>query len=134
MSEQLMNMKILLPYKVFNETGNVKSIVAETSAGSYGLLTQRLDFAASLVPGIFTYETDAGGVHYLALDEGVMIKAGRQVLVSVRNAVEGTDLGKLHEAVEKEFLNQDSEEKNVRSLLAKMESGLMHNLEKLHNE
>ena len=129
-----MNMKILLPYKVFNETGNVKSIVAETSAGSYGLLPQRLDFAASLVPGILTYETEEGGVHYVALDEGVMIKAGAQVLVSVRNAVTGKDLSKLHEAVEKDFLNQDKEEKDNRSLMDKMESGLMHNLEKLHND
>ena len=127
-----MNLKILLPYKVFNETQNVKSIVVETSAGCYGLLPHRLDFAAALVPGILSYEAETGGVHYVAVDEGVMIKAGAQVLVSVRNAVGGTDLGKLHESVDKEFISEDKTEKNVRSVMAKMEAGLMQNLLKLH--
>ncbi len=43
-----MNLKILLPYKVFNETKGVKDIVVETSAGVYGLLPHRLDFAEPL--------------------------------------------------------------------------------------
>lgn len=127
-----MNLKILLPYKIFNETGNVRSITVETSDGSYGLLPHRLDFAAALVPGILSYEAEAGGVHYVAVDEGVIVKTGSEVLVSVRNAVGGTDLGKLHMSVDKEFTNQGKTENNVRSVMAKMEAGLMQNLIKLH--
>ncbi len=101
-----MNLKILLPYKVFNETKGVKDIVVETSAGVYGLLPHRLDFAAALVPGILSYETETGGMHYVAFAEGVVVKkAGAQVLVSVRNAVGGTDLGKLHQRIDKELVN-----------------------------
>jgi len=128
MDQQLMKLKILLPYKVFNETNNVKNIVAETSAGSYGLLPHRLDFAAALVPGIFSYEAETGGIQYVAVDEGVMIKAGIQVLVSVRNAVGGADLGKLHELVDKEFVNLDKTEKDARMVMAKIEGGLMQHL------
>lgn len=126
-----MNLKILLPYKVFIDTKNVKDIVAETSAGSYGLLPHRLDFAAALVPGIFSYETETGGMQYVAVDEGVMIKAGMQVLVSARNAVGGADLGKLHELVDKEFVNIDKTEKDARMVMAKIEGGLMQHLFKL---
>ena len=126
-----MNLKILLPYKVFTETKNVKSIVAETSAGCYGLLPHRLDFAAALVPGIFSYEAETGGIKYVAVDEGVMIKAGLQVLVSVRNAVGGADLGKLHQLADKEFVNIDKTEKDARHVMAKMEGGLMQQLLKL---
>jgi F-type H+-transporting ATPase subunit epsilon len=44
----------------------------------------------------------------VAVDEGVLVKTGMDVLVSVRRAIGGTDLGQLHEAVEKEFLTWTS--------------------------
>lgn len=124
----LMTLKILLPFRVFAEIKNVSRIVMETSEGSYGLLPQRLDCVAALVPGILTYESDR--VHYIAVDEGVMVKAGSEVLVSVRNAIGGTDLGKLHEKVEKEFKQLDEMEKSTRSVISKLETSLMLQLEK----
>ncbi len=127
-----MDLKILLPFKVFAEIKNVKQVTAETNDGSYGFLPQRLDCAAVLVPGIFSYETDA--VHYLAVDVGILVKAGQQVLVSVRNAVGGVELGKLAETVKNQFLNIDQSEKNVRSVLSKLEGGLMDNFRKLREQ
>lgn len=123
-----MNLKVLLPFQIFVEKKGVKRIVAHTLAGSFGLLPRRLDCAAALAPGILTYETEAEGEVYLAVDQGVLVKAGMDVLVSVRNAIGGTDLDKLHEAVQREFLNIDEQEKNVRSVLAKMESGFIRRL------
>ena len=113
-----MDLKILLPFRIFAEIKNVSSIVAETSEGFFGLLPQRLDCVAALVPGIFTYETETKSIHYLAVDEGVLVKAGTQVLVSVRNAIGGADLGRLRESVENEFMKLDDSEKNVRSVMA----------------
>jgi len=134
MEIETMNLKILLPFKIFAEIKNVKRIVLETSDGSYGLLPHRLDCVAALVPGIFTYETEADGVHYLAVDEGILLKAGMAVLASVRNAIGGADLGKLRESVEKEYVTLDEKEKNVRSVMTKMESGLIYRLEKFRKE
>ncbi len=128
-----MNLKILLPFKVFAEIKNVISIVMETQDGSFGLLPQRLDCVAALIPGIFTYETESG-THYLAIDEGLLVKTDKQVLVSVRNAIGGADLGKLHELVEEEFLNQDENEKDLRSVMAKIEVGFMFTLEKFRKK
>ena len=130
----MMDLKILLPFRIFAEIKNVSRIVFDTSEGSYGLLPQRLDCVAALVPGIFTYETEPGGIHYLAIDQGVLVKANTQVLVSIRNAIGGADLGKLHELVEKEFIALDESEKNVRSVMAKMESGFIYSLEKFRKE
>lgn len=127
-----MSLKILLPFRIFLDIENVKNIVAETSGGSYGILPQRLDCVAALVPGIFTYQTDK--VNYLAIDEGVMIKAGTQVVVSVHNAIGGADLGKLHESVEKEFIELGDQEKSVRLVIAKLESGLIQSMEKFRKE
>lgn len=130
----LMNLKILLPFRVFAEKTDVSRIVAETQEGSFGLLPHRRDCVAALVPGILTYENKAEGEAYVAVDEGVLVKTGTNVLVSVRNAVGGTDLGQLQEMVEQEFLNLTEREQGVRSVMAKMESGFIRRLAELHHE
>lgn len=84
-----MNLIILLPFRVFGELTDVLRIVAETQEGSFGLLPNRLDCVAALSPGILTYETHKQGTVYLAVDEGVLVKAGPNVRVSVRHAVVG---------------------------------------------
>jgi F-type H+-transporting ATPase subunit epsilon len=129
-----MNLKILLPFQIFAEKKGVKRIVVNTLKGSFGLLPHRLDCAAALAPGILTYETEADGEVYLAVDQGVLVKTGMDVLISVRNAIGGTDLDKLHEAVKREFLNIDEQEKNVRSVLAKMETGFIRRLMELQHD
>ena len=129
-----MSLKILLPFKVFLEQNEVTNIVMETSEGSFGLLPQRLDCVAALVPGIFMYKTRKGELHYLAVDAGVLVKAGTQVRVSVRNAIGSADLGKLGEMVKKDFSSKDDSEKNARSITAKLESGFMYKFEKFRRQ
>jgi F-type H+-transporting ATPase subunit epsilon len=129
-----MNLRILLPYGVFAEKADVSRVVADTTDGSYGLLPQRLDCVAALVPGILAYETKDGGTVYVGIDQGVLVKAGDQVTVSVRRAIGGADLGKLKDAVERDFLKLDEQERNVRTAVAKMESGLMGRLAEFEND
>ena len=129
-----MNLKVLLPFEVFAEKKEVSRIVAETSVGSFGLLPHRLDCVAALTPGILTYETEAEGEGFVAVDEGVLVKTGPDVLVSVRRAIGGTDLGQLRHSVEQEFLTVDEQEKSVRSTMAKLESGLLRRLVSLEHE
>src|SRR5665811_1557110 len=69
MQPMLMNLKILLPFRIFAEKGGVLRIVAETSEGSFGLLPRRLDCVTALVPGILTYENETEGEVYVAVDE-----------------------------------------------------------------
>ena len=128
-----MNLKVLLPFRVFAEKTGVTRIVAESQEGSFGLLPHRLGCVAALVPGILIYENETEGEVYVAVDEGVLIKAGPEVLVSVRNAIAGTDLRRLREAVEREFLNRDEREQGVRSVLAKMESGFIRRMVSFHH-
>ena len=129
-----MNLKILLPFQVFAEKTGVSRIVAETPEGSFGLLPHRLDCVAALAPGILTYETTADGEVFVAVDEGVIVKAGPDVLVSVRRAMAGADLGQLRDAVEREFLTLDEQEKSVRSVVAKMEGDLIRRMAMLHDD
>ncbi len=69
----------------------------------------------------------------MAVDEGVLVKTGMDVLISVRNAIGGTDLGQLKAAIEKEFLSLNDLEKNARSVMSKMESGFIYRLAEFHH-
>ena len=129
-----MNLKVLLPFQVFADRSGVTRIVAETREGSFGLLPHRLDCVAALAPGILTYATDADGEVYLAVDEGVLVKTGPTVLVSVRRAIGGTDLGQLRAAVEQEFLTLDAQEQGLRSVMARLETGVLRRFMSLQHE
>jgi F-type H+-transporting ATPase subunit epsilon len=129
-----MHLEVLLPSGVFVDRTGVSRIVAETPEGSFGLLPHRRDCVAALAPGILVYQGEAESETYVAVDEGVLVKTGLDVLVSVRDAMGGTDLGQLREAVEREFLRLDSRERNVRSLMAKMEGALIRRLAEFEHE
>lgn len=134
MAPMQMNLKVLLPYGIFADKAGVLRIVAETRAGAFGLLPHRLDCVAALVPGILVYETAAGGEQFVAVDEGVLVKAGTDVLVSVRHAQAGTDLKQLRHQVEEEFLTLDAQEQNLRSVMAKLESGFLRRFASFKHE
>ena len=129
-----MTLKILLPFQIFAEKTGVSRIVAETHDGSFGLLPHRLDCVAAIAPGILTCETEADGEVFVAVDEGVLVKTGPDVLVSVRRALVGKDLGQLREAVTKEFLTLDEEEKSVRTVMTKLETGFLRRFATFQNE
>jgi F-type H+-transporting ATPase subunit epsilon len=128
-----MNLKILLPFQVFAAKTGVSRIVAETRQGSFGLLPHRLDCVAALAPGILAYETPSGGEVFVAVDQGVLVKTGPDVLVSVRRALSGANLSQLRAAVEQEFLTLNEHEQSVRSVLAKMEGDLIRRMVSLNN-
>jgi len=128
-----MKLKVLLPYQVYAEIDGVNRVVVETPQGSFGLLPHRLDCVAALEPGILTYETEATGEVYIAVDEGILVKAGADVLVSVRNAIGGTDLGMLRDAVARDFVNLDENERQVRAVLARLESGFVRHFTEYHH-
>lgn len=129
-----MNLKVLLPFRIFADISGVTRIVAESIQGSFGLLPHRLDCAAALVPGILSYETPAAGTVYLAVDEGVLVKTGAEVLVSVRRAIGALDLAALNQAVKRRFAVLDSQEREVRAAVKKMDAGLLGRLAVFQHE
>lgn len=129
-----MNLKVLLPFRIFIEKAGVVRIVAGTRAGSFGILPHRLDCVAALSPGILVFETETDGETCVAADEGVLIKTGTDVVVSVRNAIGGADLDKLRDAVERNFLHLDEQERSVRSVMAKLESRFIRRFAAFHHE
>jgi len=129
-----MQLKVLLPFRVFAEKREVLRIVAESRSGAFGLLPNRLDCVAALAPGILVYETVAEGEVCLAVDEGVLVKVGSEVLVSVRNAIGGMSLGELRKAVEQAFLVRDTQEQSVHAVMARLEGGFIRRFAALQHE
>ena len=129
-----MQLKILLPYTTFLETSDVLRIVAETNQGSFGLLPNRLDCSAVLTAGIFCYQCINEEEVFIAVDQGVLVKTGSDVLVSVRRAIGHSDLGQLHALVKKEFLVVDEHEKHMQATMVKLETGFLRQLSNFEHQ
>jgi F-type H+-transporting ATPase subunit epsilon len=129
-----MHLKILLPFRVFADVSPVLRVIVETTEGSVGLLPHRLDCVAGLVPGLLEYETEADGIIYVALDQGVLVKTGPDVLISVRRAIAGDDLDQLRQQLEGEFLSLSAEEESARTVMAKLESGFLQRFADLRHD
>lgn len=115
-----MRLKLLLPTHVLVDR-EVAKVVAEAENGVFCLLPRHIDFVAALAPGLLSFTTDSDE-EFAAVDEGVLIKCGPEVLVSTRNAVLGPDLGTLRAAVAQQFRVLDEHEQLTRSALAKLEA------------
>ena len=102
--------------------------MVETLEGSYGILPNRRDCTAALTPGILTYETELGNESYMAIDQGIFVKKGNHVFVSVRHAIQGNGLRQLRNAVKTEFLTLDEKQQEIRFAMDKLESSFLQRL------
>lgn len=122
-----MTLRVLLPEKVVLER-EVRKVIADGENGSFGLLPRHVDYVEPLVPGILSFvpSEDEEEEVFMAVDEGVLVKCGPEVLVSVRNAVVGPELGSLEATVRNRFQRVDEREQAMRTALAKLESEVVH--------
>jgi F-type H+-transporting ATPase subunit epsilon len=126
-----MRLTVLLPTEILVDE-EVAKVVAEAQNGSFCLLPRHIDFVAALVPGLLSFVKTADGIEeFLAVDEGVLVKCGPQVLVSTLQAVRGGELGLLQETVEKTFKVLTDQEKRARTALANLEANLIRRFLKM---
>lgn len=128
-----MNLRIMLPSEVLIETEAAK-IVAEAQNGLFCLLEHHVDFTTALSPGLLSYQTPQGENVLLAMDVGVLVKKGSEVIVSTRNAVRGPDLGHLKSVVEDQYRELDDREKKARAAAARLEADLVRRFMEMKEE
>lgn len=116
-----MRLRVLLPAREVLEA-EVRRIVAEGPDGSFGILPRHRDLTAVLSPGLLLFEERTGGERYVAVDRGTLVKRGSEVIVAVRDAVEGDELSTLRDAVEGRFEVIDERERATRAALAQLEA------------
>jgi F-type H+-transporting ATPase subunit epsilon len=121
-----MKLKVLLPTKILIDREVIK-IVAEAENGSFCILPRHIDFVASLVPGIMSFKS-GDEEEFLAVDEGILVKWGSDVMVSTRNAVLSKNLGALQQTVKEQFRILNEREKKTRSILARLEADFVRSI------
>ncbi|MDJ0569243.1 MAG: F0F1 ATP synthase subunit epsilon [Pleurocapsa sp. MO_192.B19] len=125
-----MKLKVLIPTVVLIDR-EVTKIIAEAENGHFCLLPNHVDFVAALVPGILSFTIKGGEEIFVAVDEGILVKCGAEVLVSTRNAIKGKDLETLKQTVAEQFRVLDEKEKLTRSALAQFEVSMMRHFKEL---
>ncbi|MCG6970053.1 MAG: F0F1 ATP synthase subunit epsilon [Gammaproteobacteria bacterium] len=128
-----MHLRILLPTEVLVDEDVVK-VIAEAHNGAFCLLPRHVDFVAALVPGILCFYDEDGEESYAAVDEGALVKCGRDVFVSTLNGVRHNDLQQLHTLVEEHFLELDEHERKTRTALARLEAGALRGFRELQEK
>jgi F-type H+-transporting ATPase subunit epsilon len=118
-----MRLRVLLPDQILVDA-QVQKVTAEADNGSFTLLPRHIDFVSALVPGILVFVTESGEQEYLAVDEGVLVKCGPDVRISVRSAVRGKELGALKEMIQERFRDISEHEQKARDALMKLEFDL----------
>ncbi|MGY6277739.1 F0F1 ATP synthase subunit epsilon [Methylomonas sp. MgM2] len=118
-----MRLKVLLPTEILLDTA-VSKVVAEAENGSFCLEPRHIDFVSALVPGLLSYVTLEGRELFVGIDEGILVKCGREVRVSTREAVLGENPKVLHSTILRRISELDEHERNARSVLARLEAGV----------
>lgn len=120
-SPTTMQLKVLLPRRVLLDLKVIK-VIAEAQNGSFCLLPHHVDFVAALTPGLLSFTTLDDAERFLAINEGILVKKGRDVVVSTTDAVIGPDLGELKQMITERFTTLDERERRSRSALARLEA------------
>ena len=116
-----MNLKVMLPHDILWDRP-VRKILAEAENGAFCLLPRHIDCVAALVPGLLTARTPDEEEIFLAVDGGVLVKCGQDVLISTQHAAAGSSLETLQNAVDDQFKLTDERERQTRSALAQFEA------------
>lgn len=119
-----MRLRIMCPTSVIFD-GEVNQVNAEDAEGHFTLKERHIDLATLLLPGLLRFIDSQGGEQFVAVDEGVLIKEGRNVLVSTRHAAVGAPLGELRELVEKQQRALVEQERNARVERSVLEVGFI---------
>lgn len=117
----MMRLQILLPTEVLIDEPAAK-IVAEAENGSFCLLPRHVNFVTSLAPGLLTFTDANAKERILGVAEGVLVKTGRDVRVSVEYGVLGDNPGQLRETVRQHFETADERERQAVSAVARLEA------------
>ncbi|MBU2534051.1 MAG: F0F1 ATP synthase subunit epsilon [Alphaproteobacteria bacterium] len=124
MHDDLMELRVLTPGRELMKIA-ARRVQAVGIDGSFGLLARHVDVAAPLTAGVVTFEDDTGREHYVAIDQGTLLKLDGKVTIAVHRAVAGEHLEQLAELVEREFKSLDKHEREAQRALAHLEAGFV---------
>lgn len=125
-------MKLLLsvPTGVLLDTC-VRRVSAESDRGSFTMLPRHADTALLLRPGLLSYVDEEGSEVFVAVDEGVLVKAGPAVRVACQRAVVAGALEDARSALARHLHERSEHERKSRAVLMALEADVLRRLGEL---
>ncbi|HNW34860.1 MAG TPA: hypothetical protein PKM25_08010 [Candidatus Ozemobacteraceae bacterium] len=130
--ELLMTVRVRTPTRLVIATEGIRALKCETDTGRRTIEPRRLDGVVALIPGILTLRDASGKFIELAIDEGLLLKAGSAVTVSVRHAIRAEGKEPLQQALHTELMRIRSMETDLRSALTDLETRFMKEFSRAH--
>ena len=128
MAASEMHFKLLLPWRVLVDEP-VLQVTAEAADGALSIRPRHVDYAALLVPGILSFRrAPSAEEQFAAVDRGILVKRGAELLVSARDAVLGDELAALEETVRTTFAERAGRENQLQATLARLNSDFIRRL------
>jgi F-type H+-transporting ATPase subunit epsilon len=116
---------IVTPQSVFVDE-DVAHVRAEDDSGAFGILDRHADMLTALTVSVLVYCDRHGNEHFVAVRGGILTVSGRhRIEVLTRDAVRGTSLGQIGDAVLARFRQTSAREEQAQRGARKLESGLL---------
>lgn len=121
----LMTVRVRTPTRLVIDTGGIRAVKCETNAGRCTIEPRRLDGVVALAPGILTLRGASGTVIEAAIDEGLLVKTGSDVTISVRHMIMAAGKESLRHALNEELMRIRNTESDLRIALSSLETRFM---------
>jgi F-type H+-transporting ATPase subunit epsilon len=123
--KNILNLRIYTPQKLFLEEKIVKMHIFEKE-NNYTILPRHIDYLTSFNRSTADFEKLDGEKVYLWLNQGILVKCGREIQISVFSAINGgnsrPNLKKEIENSQKHFKNLVESSKKFKTTLRNIES------------
>ncbi|WP_323035782.1 ATPase [Pararhodobacter sp.] len=119
-----MHICLRLPSRILFD-GPATRLRGEAVDGGFGILPNHIDFVTALVPSVLLIAQADGAERIFGIDEGLLVKKGAQVEITVRRGVESDSLDGLHDTVGSQFASLDDEERVARAALSRLEADMV---------
>ena len=126
-----MHLKVQTPTNTVLES-EVSAVDFEAVDGHFTLLPRHADFISIVNFGIIAVKLANGKDTYIASNTGVLSKQGKNVNISVRNAIVNEDINVLTGIIESEFKKFNEERKETNTAMARLEIGITRGFMKLN--
>lgn len=107
---------------------SASKVTAESDRGSFSILPKHADGAILLVPGLLSYVAESGEEVFVAIDEGVLVKAAADVRVACQRATVAGGLEDAESALRDQLQRQSDHENRARTALIRLEAEVMRRL------
>ena len=127
---KILNLRIYTPSKLFLEEV-IKKISVYGKEGFYTILPNHIDYVSSFENGILVFEKQDGDRVFIGVNQGVLIKCGREIQISTFNAVYGGNSIDELKTVLKTVIEKEEElidlDKKLKVSLRNIEINLFNN-------